>query len=167
MSASQCTSSGCESGWTLYLDQSSFSKNQYNIVDGNYNAKLEDHEQEEEDLSMVSDASSGPPHYSDDQLDYEDYCFDPHNCKKNYKTKSKSNQYPTNQHQFSYLDDTASSHVLTKKEASMENVLEFSQGYSATHFKQGKSSLKNHFGFFKSEKPASKEPGGFQGRKRK
>ncbi|XP_065847399.1 protein SOB FIVE-LIKE 5-like [Euphorbia lathyris] len=162
MSASQCTSSGCESGWTLYLDQSSISKNQYHHHHHHIdNARLEDdEEEEEEDLSMVSDASSGPPHYS--ELDYGDYCFDPHNKKKIHKTKNKSKH--TNQHQFSYLDDTASSHVFTKKEASMENVLEFSQGFSATHFK-GKSSLKNHFGFFKSEKPLSKETGGYQGRK--
>ncbi|URE28513.1 hypothetical protein MUK42_15838 [Musa troglodytarum] len=39
--SSDC-SSGCQSGWTMYLEQSSS-------------------EEEEEGLSMVSDASSGPP----------------------------------------------------------------------------------------------------------
>ncbi|KAJ6939742.1 hypothetical protein NC651_006035 [Populus alba x Populus x berolinensis] len=45
-------------------------------------------------------------------------------------------------------------------EGTTEHVLEFSQGFSATHFK-GKSSLKKHLGFFQSshsEKAASKEP---------
>ncbi|KAJ9166348.1 hypothetical protein P3X46_021120 [Hevea brasiliensis] len=164
MSASHCSSSGCESGWTLYLDQSSLSKNQYQgyggFVDGNY-AKVDD--EEEEDLSMVSDASSRPPHYCQDDED----CFD-QLAKKN-KSKKKSKEYGRNQ-QHSYLDDTASSPVLGKaigkNEASMNHVLEFSQGFSATHFK-GKSSLKKHFGFFQSsiaEKSASKEPGGFQGK---
>uniref|UniRef100_A0A6N2MJ53 Uncharacterized protein n=1 Tax=Salix viminalis TaxID=40686 RepID=A0A6N2MJ53_SALVM len=45
-------------------------------------------------------------------------------------------------------------------EGTAEHVLEFSQGFSATHFK-GTSSLKKHLGFFQSsraEKAASKEP---------
>ncbi|EEF52266.1 protein SOB FIVE-LIKE 5 [Ricinus communis] len=172
MSASQCSSSGCESGWTLYLDQSSLSKNQYQnfggFVDGNEYARAEndDDDYEEEDLSMVSDASSGPPHYCED--DEDQYCYD--SSKKN-KNKQKCKEYRrSQQQQYSYLDDTASSPVLSKKaagknnEASVDHVLEFSQGFSATHFK-GKYSLKKHFGFFQSEKSASKEPGGFQGRK--
>ncbi|OAY23046.1 protein SOB FIVE-LIKE 5 [Manihot esculenta] len=165
MNMSRCSSSGCESGWTLYLDQSSLSKNQYQgfggFVDGGY-ARVDDDE-EEEDLSMVSDASSRPPHYCEDDED----CFD--QLDKKNKSKKKSKEYDRSQ-QHSYLDDTASSPVLGKKvgknEASMNHVLEFSQGFSATHFK-GKSSLKKHFGFFQSSLPgksASEEPGGFQGK---
>ncbi|KAJ6391252.1 hypothetical protein OIU77_025276 [Salix suchowensis] len=67
VSASEYSSGGCESGWTSYFDQSSNSKHQYQgfggFADGEY-TRLE--EEQEEDLSMVSDASSGPPHYGED-----------------------------------------------------------------------------------------------------
>nr|APR64001.1 hypothetical protein [Populus tomentosa] len=164
ISASQYSGSGCESGWTSYLYQSSISKNQYQgfggFVDGDF-ARVED--EQEEDLSMVSDASSGPPHYCEDG----EFCCDKLAMKS--KNKKKSREHGRSQ-QYSYLDDTASSPALSKKvnnECSTEHVPEFSQGFSATHFK-GKSSLKKHLGFFKSshaEKAASKEPGGFQARK--
>ncbi|KDP41603.1 hypothetical protein JCGZ_16010 [Jatropha curcas] len=174
MSAPQCSSSGCESGWTLYLDQSS---NQYQgfggFVDGNY-ARVEG--EEEEDLSMVSDASSGPPHYCEDD-DHEECCFDQlANNKKNKSKKKKNKEFSIARscQQHSFLDDTASSPALGKKvsknviEGSKEHALEFSQGFSATHFK-GKSSLKKHFGglFHSSlaEKSSSQESGGLQGRK--
>ncbi|KAJ6685797.1 hypothetical protein OIU79_015751 [Salix purpurea] len=84
------------------------------------------------------------------------------NWKGRAKAKRKSKEYGRSQ-QHSYLDDTASSPALGKKvnnEGTAEHVLEFSQGFSATHFK-GKSSLKKHLGFFQSsraEKAASKEP---------
>ncbi|GAB2247107.1 hypothetical protein Droror1_Dr00006989 [Drosera rotundifolia] len=76
---SEMMSSGCESGWTLYLDHSHYS----NLIvydDGNrkpagrvhgkkapFNNDDEEEddieeEEEEEDMSMMSDASSGPPH---------------------------------------------------------------------------------------------------------
>ncbi|KAJ8773299.1 hypothetical protein K2173_028476 [Erythroxylum novogranatense] len=161
LSTSQCISSGCESGWTSYLDQSSISKNQFQGI-GGYNggrdhAKLED---EEEDLSMVSDASSGPPHYCED----DEYRF-------HKSTKQRKNKDHVRSHQQQCLDDTASSPVLNKKVTkNEEHSLEYSQGFSATHCK-GKSSLKKQFGFFQSSKSASKEPdfgeyvtGNFQGR---
>ncbi|XP_050212994.1 protein SOB FIVE-LIKE 5-like [Mercurialis annua] len=153
MSASHCSSSGCESGWTSYLDQSVLSKNQYQGFDGNSNySKVNDDDGGgEEDLSMVSDASSGPPHYCEDG---EQWCFDQFASNKKNKNKKKSGR---SQLQFSFLDDTASSPVLNKKIGDKDN--EASQGFSATHYKE-KSSLKKHFGFFKSEKSASKEPGG-------
>ncbi|URE28512.1 hypothetical protein MUK42_15838 [Musa troglodytarum] len=55
--SSDC-SSGCQSGWTMYLEQSSseFCKTVVDEKGGSY-----EHEEEEEGLSMVSDASSGPP----------------------------------------------------------------------------------------------------------
>ncbi|KAG6747609.1 hypothetical protein POTOM_047497 [Populus tomentosa] len=150
ISASQYSGSGCESGWTSYLYQSSISKNQYQgfggFVDGDF-ARVED--EQEEDLSMVSDASSGPPHYCEDG----EFCCDKLAMKS--KNKKKSREHGRSQ-QYSYLDDTASSPALSKA----KHVPEFSQGFSATHFK-GKSSLKKHLGFFKSshaEKAASKEP---------
>ncbi|KAJ6404963.1 hypothetical protein OIU84_013022 [Salix udensis] len=157
VSASEYSSGGCESGWTSYFDQSSNSKHQYQgfggFADGEY-TRLE--EEQEEDLSMVSDASSGPPHYG------EDGGYGCDKLERKSQSKKKSKEYGRSQ-QHSYLDDTASSPALGKKvnsEGTAEHVLEFSQGFSATHFK-GKSSLKKHLGFFQSsraEKAASKEP---------
>ena len=89
--ASEC-SADCESGWTLYLEQSLLSNpnskhgNKTSFVDAE-SAGLcgkgkntreeseeeeeeedeEEEEEEEEDLSMVSDASSGPPHFHEDE----------------------------------------------------------------------------------------------------
>ncbi|XP_031281465.1 uncharacterized protein LOC116139963 [Pistacia vera] len=165
-------SSGCESGWTSYLDQSFHSKNECYSFGGNVDEEYAqtgariDHD-EEEDLSMVSDASSGPRHCGKD----ED-CFDENGCfcsppsaselaRKN-KKKHKIKQHGKNQHH-SHHDDTASSPfskkniTVSKNEASMDHILDFSQGFSATHLK-GKSTFKKHFDFFKSslaEKPAS------------
>ncbi|XP_039023946.1 protein SOB FIVE-LIKE 6-like isoform X2 [Hibiscus syriacus] len=165
VSASQC-GSGCESGWTLYLDQSSYSQTRFQRS-GNFVV-----EDEEQDLSMVSDASSGPRHY------YQDYgeCLDrngsfcsvpatPEPAKKRRKNKQKTKEHGSNQ-QHSYLDDTASSPVISfsknncKKEASID-LLDFSQGFSGTHLK-GKSTFHKENGFLKSEKAGSKDSGSFQ-----
>ncbi|KAK3231210.1 hypothetical protein Dsin_003091 [Dipteronia sinensis] len=176
LSASQCSSSGCESGWTLYLDQSSLSKNQCYSIGGivDEEGNVRDHEkveeEEEEDLSMVSDASSGPRHYCEDDEDcfYENGCFSSppsasELAKKSKNKKKKIKEQHGRNQQHSYLDDTASSPLLgfskknisfSKKDASMEHVMDFSQGFSATHLK---SSL--------ARKPASGEIGGLQGRK--
>ncbi|KAL4278580.1 hypothetical protein GQ457_03G035030 [Hibiscus cannabinus] len=166
VSASQC-GSGCESGWTLYLDQSSYSHTRYHKFSGNFVV-----EDEEQDLSMVSDASSGPRHY------YQGYgeCLDengsicsvpatPEPAKKTSKNKQKIREHGSNQ-QHSYLDDTASSPVISfskkncKKEASID-LLDFSQGFSGTHLK-GKSTFHKKIGFLKSGKSGSKGSGGCQ-----
>ncbi|KAK8552040.1 hypothetical protein V6N12_040656 [Hibiscus sabdariffa] len=118
VSASQC-GSGCESGWTHYLDQSSYSQTRYQKYSGNFVV-----EDEEQDLSMVSDASSGPRHY---YQDYEEsleenasFCSvpaTPEPAKKSGKNKLKIKEHGSNQHH-SYLDDTASSHVISISKAS-------------------------------------------------
>ncbi|KAG8494081.1 hypothetical protein CXB51_011568 [Gossypium anomalum] len=129
MSASQC-GSDCESGWTLYLDQSSYSQKRCQKLSRSF--RVED---EEQDLSMVSDASSGPRHYCQD---YEE-CLDengsfcsapapPEPAKKSSKNKKKIKEHGSNQ-QHSYLDDTASSPKNCRKEASID-LLDFSQGFS-------------------------------------
>ena len=73
ISSSQYNIAG-ESGWTHYLDYSSLSESYFQMRGG-----IEDHggkgarvEEEEEDLSMISDASSGPQHYHED--DGQHYC---------------------------------------------------------------------------------------------
>ncbi|GMI82711.1 hypothetical protein like AT4G33800 [Hibiscus trionum] len=160
VSASQC-GSGCESGWTHYLDQSSYSQTRYQKFSENFVV-----EDEEQDLSMVSDASSGPRHY------YQNYgeCLDenrsfcsvpatPEPDKRSSKSKQKIKEHGSNQ-QHSYLDDTASSPKNCKKEASID-LLDFSQGSSGTHLK-GKSTFHKKIGFLKSGKTGSKDSGGFQ-----
>ncbi|CAN1274536.1 Protein SOB FIVE-LIKE 5 [Linum perenne] len=151
-SGSQCSSSGCESGWTSYLEQSSFSQD-YNYDGqhsfGGYNNG--DGDEEEEDLSMVSDASSGPPTYCEED---EDSIQQKNTRKKKSSDSSRSSHQFNHQHQ--YLDDTASSPVLKGKieKKVNDNVKtdEFSQGFSATHLKgkASNSNKKKHFGFFRS-----------------
>ncbi|KAK9215801.1 hypothetical protein WN944_007807 [Citrus x changshan-huyou] len=140
LSASQCkcssSGSGCESGWTSYLDQSSLSRNRnqcYSLGDG--------HNEEEDDLSMVSDASSGPPHY----CEHDEDCFDekgsfcsPHLPSELAPAKSKNKKKIKQQQHNSYLDDTASSPKnisFSNNEASVEQVLGYSQGFSTTHLR--------------------------------
>lgn len=121
---SEC-SSGCESGWTLYLDNSLVSPcDNENGFAGNGKCGFGDEkrtvEEEEEDMSMVSDASSGPPHFPEE----EDYgndngkCFyhapiDATLCKNRAKKqKSRENKRRNEvQEKSSLLDDTASSPV--------------------------------------------------------
>ena len=125
MLASEC-SSGCESGWTLYLDHSFLSSHRGNgFVDGEVKRgkheveEEEEEEVEEEDLSMVSDASSGPPHFQED----EGYCNDDNGCfyppsmaatlvKHNGKRqKVRTHRGRVEQEDPSFLDDTASSPI--------------------------------------------------------
>ncbi|KAF3446538.1 hypothetical protein FNV43_RR11718 [Rhamnella rubrinervis] len=187
ISASEC-SSGCESGWTLYLDQSFVSETQFqrNGETVGYGEKgAREVEVEEEDLSMVSDASSGPPHYHEDDQD----CFYRNGCsfsaswasesskKENKKNKKKMKETCKNERYLYNLDDTASSPVskarshnrkiqnFPRNKALMEDVTGYSQSLSATHFK-GESALENHYSLLQSsmaKNPATKEPGDLQG----
>lgn len=127
--ASEC-SSGCESGWTLYLEHSLLSQNVSHkdapLISGHeefYEDKdkraREEETTEEEDLSMVSDASSGPPHFLDDEAYFneDNGCFqysesDAAKMAKTAKKKQKVKEHePCGDHQHlpSFLDDTASS----------------------------------------------------------
>lgn len=120
ISSSQYNSAG-ESGWTHYFDQSSLSGSYFQrggIVD--YEGKEATMEgDEEEDLSMISDASSGPPHYHED--DDQNYCVNWYPSTSHYtkesEKKKKVKEYGNNQ-QPSPLDDTASSPVLNCPKAS-------------------------------------------------
>ncbi|KAK9271321.1 hypothetical protein L1049_026911 [Liquidambar formosana] len=149
-------SSGCESGWTLYLDQSSVSATQYQrggggvVDDEDYRGKggKEDDNYKEEDLSMVSDASSGPPHFHEDDEDGDGHFCSASSAYSESSSKKSKRKMKMKKHgskeQHSYLDDTASSPVLSlsKKnltpsnhQGPMDHVLDFSQGFSATHYK--------------------------------
>ncbi|XP_065624235.1 protein SOB FIVE-LIKE 5 [Quercus suber] len=183
--ASEC-SSGCESGWTLYLEQSYLSPNNPRRDTGFVNGKasfcdeykdkrdkqtveIEDDDEEEEDLSMVSDASSGPPHFPEDEgyFNGDNGCVyptsRPSTLAKNVgkRQKSKAHRHREDQEMSAFLDDTASSPVinfsrnnLTNNQASMVSVLDFSQGFSATHF-EGTSAFQHHFGFLQSSLSAN------------
>ncbi|XP_061354385.1 protein SOB FIVE-LIKE 5-like [Gastrolobium bilobum] len=172
--ASVC-SSGCESGWTLYLEHSFLNQNAshkgsqlISEDEGFYeetkdkNPKNED--DGEEDLSMVSDASSGPPHFPEDESYFnaqDNGCFYSTSkvtklAKRSKKRqKVKENQHLEDEHLSSFLDDTASSPVfgfsmnnvtVTKQQSSTESMLDYSQGFSATYFEE-RSSLQDHLGF--------------------
>lgn len=127
--------SGGESGWTMYLDQSYTSEHHFGGgVGENYRekeAKVRAEEEDEEDLSMVSDASSGPPHYHEDNEEcfynngYSAYAFSASKsaikCSKEEKKKSKKGKQNGRNQQHSYLDDTASSPVYGYGKASVKN----------------------------------------------
>ncbi|KAF8406191.1 hypothetical protein HHK36_008271 [Tetracentron sinense] len=178
--SSEC-SSGCESGWTMYLDQSSLSANpckggvgfvnESGVFCKDYKEKGAMEEEEEEDLSMVSDASSGPPHFNEDE-DYcnENGCFSSASSaaalvNKSGKRRKMEGHQRQQQEQLhpSFLDDTASSpnnFKFTNNQASMENVLDFSQGFSATQNEE-RSIFYKHFAFLQSSlpgKPTSAKP---------
>ncbi|XP_022941183.1 uncharacterized protein LOC111446559 isoform X2 [Cucurbita moschata] len=165
---------GGESGWTMYLDQSYTSGGgvgeNYREIEAKVRAEKDE---EEEDLSMVSDASSGPPNYNEE-------CFynngdsaseSAMNCSREEKKKSKKGKQNGRNDQHSYLDDTASSTIYgygygygygkkingaSSKEALETNAIELSQGFSATHVKR-KPAVKKRFGFYRSERSAPEE----------
>ncbi|KAI8025772.1 hypothetical protein LOK49_LG02G03332 [Camellia lanceoleosa] len=174
--SSEC-SSGCESGWTLYLEHSFLSsypsnRNNNEFVDGkgiySKGKRSPKNEDEEEDLSMVSDASSGPQIFHEDEY----YGNGSNGClnnapidatlpkKRGKRKKNRENPSRKVQEHPSSLDDTASSTVfnfsqrnctLTNKQASKDNMSSsgFSQEGSATHF-AGRSEFHKPFGFFQS-----------------
>ncbi|KAL8554729.1 hypothetical protein ACS0TY_002791 [Phlomoides rotata] len=179
-------SSGCESGWTLYLDHSLISSydrhnhrshTKHPEKSNRLKEEEEEEEEEDEDLSMVSDASSGPPHHvheEDGNHDHNNGCsFNPYaidhqdalmsrNRKKNREINRRRINNNNNKvlDRDSLLDDTASSpffdfsdksSTLTTHKTSMENVLEYSQGYSTTQFEQVRPPYQQHYDdFFQS-----------------
>ncbi|GFP88645.1 hypothetical protein PHJA_001008200 [Phtheirospermum japonicum] len=160
MYANQECSSGCESGWTLYLDHSSISP--YNQENDEFRknevAKRLD-EEDDEDLSMVSDASSGPPHLHEEEEGYgggsntNHYpIIDDPLCKNSSRVKKRRRN--AQDQQSSLLDDTASSPFLDSSYVQKSNLtlargqplvgkneLEYSQGYSSTQFEVWKNEL--------------------------
>ncbi|KAL3614358.1 hypothetical protein CASFOL_042432 [Castilleja foliolosa] len=153
-------SSGCESGWTLYLEHSSISSyNQENHkfikneISKRLNDEQEDDDDDDEDLSMVSDASSGPPHLPEEEEGGSNNNVDINGCfyhypiiekGKNTNRDKKRRRNNAQDLQSSLLDDTASSpffdcsyknSTLTRAQPLIgNNELEYSQGYSSTQF---------------------------------
>ncbi|GAU29504.1 hypothetical protein TSUD_115260 [Trifolium subterraneum] len=150
---SEC-SSGCESGWTLYLDHSFNASQSHTPSFGCYEEttkhKLED--SDEEDLSMVSDASSGPPH-SDSYFNAQHYSAS--KPEKLAKRSKKRQRVQENIQLQQHLDDTASSPLFENNNvtpttqqttSTTESMVDYSQGFSATYFEE-RSSMQDHFGF--------------------
>ncbi|CAH2047297.1 unnamed protein product [Thlaspi arvense] len=103
-----------ESGWTMYLDHSS-SVSLHHLDDANG----ETNQEHDEDSSMVSDASSGPPYYCEEAVP-EDLLQQntQYWCKSIIMNKTKKKVHDEQGYikQFnSCLDDTASSRVLFYK----------------------------------------------------
>lgn len=113
MSASEC-SSGCESGWTAYLEQSSrpaYDETRKSEKSGkSKKAGL----QEDKDLSMVSDASSGPRLDCNNDVEEHDDSFQYNSYYVSAPEQGKTRKPVKNSH----LDDTASSPVLSSPKAS-------------------------------------------------
>ncbi|KAK6916319.1 hypothetical protein RJ641_019180 [Dillenia turbinata] len=185
--ASEC-SSGCESGWTLYLEHSFFPtdpslrKSTGKYMDAENAVSYHEYmgkrveEEEEEDLSMVSDASSGPPHFVEDDECcnyYDNQCLYSasvapalaKNSSKRQKVQEKRRrQQCKEQEQLSLLDDTASSpifnfsnnnYTITQNQASVEGMLGYSQGFSATHF-ENRSTFQRQYGFLGPSVPENR-----------
>ncbi|KAE9588473.1 hypothetical protein Lalb_Chr22g0355701 [Lupinus albus] len=167
ISTSQYNSAATESGWTHYLDQSTFSENYFQDTNAITNYEQNSQKMEEsEDLSMVSDASSGPPHYDDEC--YSENWYPNFSSISNYtkesQKKKKVKEYSKSQKP-STLDDTASSPLFNcskesqKKQVSfsgngaVENALDFSQCLSSTRIKRKPKFQKNFRGTQASEEP--------------
>ncbi|XP_047337049.1 protein SOB FIVE-LIKE 5-like [Impatiens glandulifera] len=133
MSSSEHNSS--ESGWTMYLNQSSISSYQYPQRSRTTRQEEEEEEEEENvDLSMISDASSGPPHLNEDEQDHEYRTKPEKESKKGKKMKMKKKQNQS-------IDDTASSppsHDLSQKQKFSKGSDEHGMGSNARKSK-GKS----------------------------
>ncbi|XP_022982517.1 uncharacterized protein LOC111481310 isoform X2 [Cucurbita maxima] len=164
---------GGESGWTMYLDQSYTSGGGVGENYREIEAKVRAEKDEEEDLSMVSDASSGPPNYNEECFYNNGFSASESaiNCSREEKKKSKKGKQNGRNDQHSYLDDTASSTIYgygygygygkkingaSSNEELEANSIELSQGFSATHFKR-KPAVKKRFGFYCSERSAPEE----------
>ncbi|CAL5206106.1 unnamed protein product [Lathyrus oleraceus] len=145
------TSQYSESGWTHYLDQSIISESCFKGKgEYEYERKGErmNEKEFEEDSSMVSDASSGPPHYDNE----ENYCENFYHClssrTKESNKRKKVKEYERSQ-QSSPLDDTASSPFFScpnkshkKQDSFLENgavennAIQFSECKFATRIKR-------------------------------
>ncbi|CAN6450084.1 unnamed protein product [Victoria cruziana] len=127
--------------------------------------EIQDGECEEEDLSMVSDASSGPPQLQSEDVPTQNYRGgeenDPAAAKGSHLyTSSKRRRVQNSEHNPYSSDDTASSRLVSKGNVSpgdgqsMENFLDFSQGFSTTSFKK-QPAFQKGFGPMKSPTPGN------------
>uniref|UniRef100_A0A7N0SXG9 Uncharacterized protein n=1 Tax=Kalanchoe fedtschenkoi TaxID=63787 RepID=A0A7N0SXG9_KALFE len=145
-------SSGCESGWTTYLNQSgSSSKTTRRRRGMSMKMMCGEYEEEnwskgycggEEDLSMVSDASSGPRQYQDEEEREGFGRSERNNSASEAQRKTKRNGKVRDRSQ---LDDTASSHSMNKQSSTYNNTANGHEG-SAASLSKGKPIQKKYFG---------------------
>ncbi|KAJ3697921.1 hypothetical protein LUZ61_001626 [Rhynchospora tenuis] len=146
----ESSSSGCQSGWTVYFDQSylapppPLSPNRNKDITQFELTREESEEEEEEDLSMVSDASSGPPHFDTEEQHSE--CGTLLLFSESRKKRKVDRLLNAKRDFCSSLDDTASSPMMnhsnstgiatTDMETTAESALEFSCAFSGTYIKE-------------------------------
>ncbi|KAG0465806.1 hypothetical protein HPP92_019970 [Vanilla planifolia] len=126
---SEC-SSGCQSGWTVYLSPTTTPTGE---------RETSAVEEEEGDLSMLSDASSGPPHIKEDSFHW----LVPSSKKRRvFEREQKKKMMGRHKEHSSFLDDTASSPlqcypktVYSSNNHPVEDVFELSCGFSGNHDK--------------------------------
>ncbi|KAJ8485780.1 hypothetical protein OPV22_018265 [Ensete ventricosum] len=181
--SSEC-SSGCQSGWTTYLDHSSCEPLVYSKGGVFHGKEEEEEEEEEEDLSMVSDASSGPPHFQEEDEHWFYYLHSSTGdngclCSSLAPTAElaegggkKRRVEPKQQRKHSsLLDDTASSPPIRSSKTSfigdddsshmmppIASVLEFSCGFSATHHFKRNHAPEKQMGYLRSSAPVKPTP---------
>ncbi|XP_020580212.1 uncharacterized protein LOC110024531 [Phalaenopsis equestris] len=152
---SEC-SSGCQSGWTLYLCHS-----HDDSLTTRYSPpprkEVSVHEDEEDDLSMLSDASSGPPHATEEECfnfyyssDNGDGCLTTFArngiCKRRKAVEDNRQKQRRQPENSTFFDDTATSSIsssCSSKNLLVHDVLELSCDFSANHFKR-KAALTKH-----------------------
>ncbi|XP_019441524.1 PREDICTED: uncharacterized protein LOC109346428 isoform X2 [Lupinus angustifolius] len=159
------SSSGCESGWTLYLEHSyrasQFISGSDRFYEEQKDKRTKEEDYGEEDLSMVSDASSGPPHLQYDEVHFNEQdknggFYSESNAVKLSKSGKKKQKVKENHHNLpSFLHDTASSCVsdfsnnevaVNNQRSSTESMQDYSQGFSANYCK-GRSTFHQHLSF--------------------
>ncbi|KAI3702317.1 hypothetical protein L6452_28051 [Arctium lappa] len=152
----ESSSSGCESGWTLYLQHDDYSiphDLKPSVADhAQHHQQEEEEEEDDDDMSMVSDASSGPPHFQQHQEHEDDeysnnndghvFCHPPLMIpRKRRKILEQTSFHSHRVHLQDHLPDhdTASSPFFTTKDLKVcnkedDNSFGYSQGHSTTYF---------------------------------
>ncbi|KAG6537583.1 hypothetical protein ZIOFF_002677 [Zingiber officinale] len=147
--SSEC-SSGCQTGWTTYFLHSSDVRNSLSYRDGE---SFRGVEEEEEGLSMISDASSGPPHFNEDDGNGR-FLYSALVPADGGKKKRTLVEQERNQHS-SALDDTASSQLCNNPEVNsftdcnyrMKKSMEETFFQSQEQALQAQSALKLQMGY--------------------
>lgn len=105
-------SSGCESGWTTYLNQSSCSGS-FSLSDNKVGFGWDGSGEVEDDMSMLSDASSGPPlvhEFYQGKSEFGSASSAALAREGDYSSRSRRSPMKEKEKRLQWMDDTASSH---------------------------------------------------------
>ncbi|OIV91147.1 hypothetical protein TanjilG_30369 [Lupinus angustifolius] len=170
------SNSDCDSGWTLYLEHSyrgsQFISGSDGIYEEHKDKRTKEEDYDEEDMSMVSDASSGPPQFPYDEAylneqEYNGAFYAESKVVKLAKNGKKKQKVKENQNLPCFLHDTASSCVfdfsinevaVNNQQSSTESMQDYSQGFSSNYFK-GRSTFHQHLGFIQPSLSANEYQG--------